>query len=670
MSASSVFVNGKTTKKPGVYPKADASAIGQGNAPRGDIAVVGDFPELQNDVPVTYYSASTLRAASPDNKDFARIAKLAFSPGAGSGGARSVTLVNVNTVTQATRTFLDDTSGGGGAANSLVLKSKLWGQRGNMVWFELKENAGDAAGRDFRFIAPGFKSESYANVQSGVVATVKLDTAICTELAGADDTVTLTANPTSWVIDWTKKLTPAGTWTNSAANINSVLKLKVNAPVGGNPDVVFTVTGKGTNGVTVTKTYNLVAADQNNAYHDFLDGATPFVWTVITSVVNNADVAQTVTIKATAYDLTCANFDSIAAICSYINNDAARGWTAVTNSPKAAVIPAIETDKKTGSIKGANCTLRADLWAIVQALAGSQIIEASRATSAVLPPDVNPTIQGNMSGGTEAGVTASTDYADALTKLRSKILTNLTVFTDNVDAQTALKAHLLEKATVYGKPCGSWVGAVAASSLATLTTRANTLYDRNIGLVADKIKIAAVTVGGQAEWLDPRYLAVAMCGAQAGLPIGTPLTHKVLDVLDISHSWTDDSDEDAVIDAGVCAMYRNDLGQLAVLRSVTTSQENEVYAESSAVDSMNYSILDLTQHLIFLIGEPQDANVSPSILQELAKARLTEQKDAIGCIKAFANVKAQAQGDAYSIDYDLAVIRPLNFILTTAHLVP
>jgi len=89
MPASSVFVNGKTTKKPGVYPSADASAIGQGNTPRGDIAVVGAFPELQNDVATTYYSAATLRAASPDNKDFARIAKLAFSPGAGSGGARS-----------------------------------------------------------------------------------------------------------------------------------------------------------------------------------------------------------------------------------------------------------------------------------------------------------------------------------------------------------------------------------------------------------------------------------------------------------------------------------------------------------------------------------------------------------------------------------------------------
>ena len=667
MPASSVFVNGKTTKKPGVYPSADASAIGQGNTPRGDIAVVGAFPELQNDVATTYYSAATLRAASPDNKDFARIAKLAFSPGAGSGGARSVTLVNVQTTSQAFRTFRT-----GAAADSLTIKSKLWGQRGNMVWYEMKQNTGDPTkGYDFRFIAPGFKTESFTNLQSGELAQINVT---CTELQGADDAVTATINPTSWKIDWQSYIANAETNTYTKLVVGS--KVYVSVSANSAAPVLFTVVGKDTMGIARTGTATVEIVDQTGlVWVEVKVVAAEVVWGEITSIANNAGGgAWKCKAKGTAYELTCSNYENIAAICSAIDNNAPKGWTAVTKSPKAALAPAIETDAQTAvDVKGVAASVRADLWAIVTGLAGSNIITASRATAATLPPvtlGLPATTTGQLLGGSETAVTVATDYADALTKLRSKVLTNMTVFSDDVDAQTALSAHLLEKATVYGKPCGSWVGAAAATSLADLVIRANTLYDRNIGLVADKIKIAAVTTGGLAEWLDPKYLAVMMCGAQAGLPIGTPLTEKNLDVLDISHSWTDDSDEDAVIDAGVCALYRNDIGKPTVLRSVTTSQENEVYAESSAVDSMNYSILDLTQKLKALIGEPQDANVSPSILQTLAVGILTEQRDAIGCIKDFANVLAVAQGDAYSIDYDLAVIRPLNFIQTTAHLVP
>jgi hypothetical protein len=154
-----------------------------------------------------------------------------------------------------------------------------------------------------------------------------------------------------------------------------------------------------------------------------------------------------------------------------------------------------------------------------------------------------------------------------------------------------------------------------------------------------------------------------LAAIQASTPIATPLTWKLVNVLDVrSHStWDADQDADELLGIGLCFLTSAKLG-FRVERSITTYQtdDNAVFSEVSANESLNTSIRDLRNNLQLFIGTPATANTA-ALVKAKAATRL-EFQIANGMIKGFQGLSVTNLGDTFIVDVELAVVQPTNFI--------
>ena len=667
---TSVLIGGKRYFKPGVYGKVDASAQGGKNVSFGNLAIVGSFPQLQSDTVYEILSGQALTSWDPSSLEFARLAKLAFKPVVGGAGCNKLYMVNVQTNTQAQLTLLD-----GSAADSIVLKSKLWGTRGNQVWVKIANNI--SAGHDITLAQPGMAGESYTGVTSGNVLEVKYDTTVGVDLNGVSDVVKATLLQASWKIYWEKRLTNGVAFNPTVLPVASKLYIKTAADSGA--PISLGVTGTGLkNGVawSGTATYTFLQVNQNGTYVEVIDTASThaIVWSAITGVTNNAG-GSTTDIKAWAVDTSLATnppltaFTYLSDVAEFVNNMNNKGLYCNIKSPKAYKVPVAEFEPPNADsdVKNVSLYIKADIWEWLLQLAGSNIVEATRATSASRAPTT--TTGKLLATGLDGTTTVATDYPDALTKIENTDIQRVVVLSDDIEAAKALKSHCVYAAVKFGRERNGWFGCPGATSLANIKgTYVNIINDRNVTLVADKIKIAAVKSGDSAAWLEPKYLAVMAGATQCGLAPATALTKRTPDVLAISHAWTDGTDEDAVIEGGICAMTLNNLGVPEFMRSVTTwvQDDNPAFSETSANDSVNTSIRDLRSHLTRLIGLNIDDSLPAGVVQAMAVDRL-EYQVAQKWIKSFSEVAVNLVVDTFSVDYLVDEIQPVNFVMVTAH---
>lgn len=687
---TSVNVNGKTIYVPGIYGFVDASALAGKGVSTGNVAIVGSFPTLEQYALNWFTNPQALRNWDPSDLKLARLAKLLFAPAADDAvsGANSVLLVNADTVTQASYTFQD-----GDAVNSLVVKSKKWGTKGNQVYFSMAANAGDSKLLNINVALAG-TTETYTGVGSGDIASFKLDTTVCTDMSAPASTSTVAVNPAVG----TQKLTwnfmnqlasagvpvavpnpgPATTVTWSKMVVNGIVTVAPTqaAPLVGPCTISITVTGKNTSGATVTSAPVTFVNADGTTPKQVTDGVNPISWIEITSIVLSASggnpAANTyVNVAGNAFELSLASFNKVTDLLALINNYKAKGWAAESLLPISAQIPAVEIDKTKGpgpvaylNVKDTLAKVRADLWAIVQALTASQIVVASRHASAVNAPQpwavVGGTVAQTLLGGNE---TTASDLTTAFSKIETQDVQWVVPLSTSITNLQAARQHCINSAIV-GHERAAFGGAPANTSLATLlTTYTSALNSRHISVCGQEIQISGPT--GAAEWLGPEYMAVQLAAMKAGTSVAEPLTNKKPDVLDFRGSWTPQVDDNEVIQKMVIAYTRGSIG-VKVLRSVTTwlTDDNAAYCELSANESINVSIRSLRANLESSVG--QKANLPLSVFKSKIETLLTQQvKD--GYIYAWRNVVIEKIADKYRIDYDLAPIFPFNFAEIWAH---
>ena len=122
------------------------------------------------------------------------------------------------------------------------------------------------------------------------------------------------------------------------------------------------------------------------------------------------------------------------------------------------------------------------------------------------------------------------------------------------------------------------------------------------------------------------------------------------------------------IKKGILALSLDNLG-LRIERSVTTymTDDNPIFSEVSANESINTSVRTLRARLASQIGNPVVSG-SKAQIESAVKVSLSKQvKDAV--IKAFQNVVVTDLGDRFDISYEVAAVEPLNFIKITANVV-
>ena len=132
--------------------------------------------------------------------------------------------------------------------------------------------------------------------------------------------------------------------------------------------------------------------------------------------------------------------------------------------------------------------------------------------------------------------------------------------------------------------------------------------------------------------------------------------------------WNGVLDANEAIQKGIASLSYDALGW-RIERSVTSymTDDNPIYSEVSANESVNTSVRTLRNRLNIEIGNPILSSTS-SALKGFTQSSLEDQvRD--GVIKAWQNLIIEDLGDTFSISYEVAAVEPLNFIKIIANVV-
>ena len=251
-----------------------------------------------------------------------------------------------------------------------------------------------------------------------------------------------------------------------------------------------------------------------------------------------------------------------------------------------------------------------------------------------------------------------------------QIIVPITDTTNNAGVASKLVAHCKYMAGVGQSERNFWYGAPDASigTVDNIVSASQAINSRHGSMVAQQVKVydhlaATVTLGAP-------YLAVMMAGIQAGTTVATPMTYKRIDLIDTVHSWDAMSNAEKLIRNGVAIVTQDRIG-FRVERSVTTylTDDNPVFSEVSANESLNTCIRDLRNFVISRIGT-QNVNGTKHLVRTIALTRLRQQV-LDGVIKSFDadGLQVVDLGDRLRIDARIAVVEPLNFIVINAEVV-
>jgi hypothetical protein len=236
-------------------------------------------------------------------------------------------------------------------------------------------------------------------------------------------------------------------------------------------------------------------------------------------------------------------------------------------------------------------------------------------------------------------------------------------FSDDVLVHKEILKHCNASAIAGYERC-AWVGASANQTIQQIKDGwVKSLNSRNVAIVGQSVKV--VNPQGNIQTVEPKYFALICASMQAGTPVATPLTRKRPDIVDVLGAWIANRDVTDAIKAGICALTSDNLGW-RIERSVTTwiKDDNPIYSEVSANESINTSVRDLRNGLDIYIGD-KNANVTGARLQGIVIARL-DQQVIDGVIKAYKNVVLEDLGDTLRVNYTVAAVEPINFIAITA----
>ena len=336
--------------------------------------------------------------------------------------------------------------------------------------------------------------------------------------------------------------------------------------------------------------------------------------------------------------------------------DQVEGLSATLIEP--SLITLAELDYSATAIaNGADADISAPGLALTRALSASRLVSVAQDTTSAA---------GTLSAGTETATGgaqgSALGWAAALAAIEAQSVQFVCLFTTDGAAQSLLAGHLTA-AALAGYERQAFSAVPSTSSLSAARTAAAAINSPGVALAAQSVSL--YNPRGRLASLDARYTALMLAGMKAGSDIGEPLTRKRPAILSTSQIWDTHADIEAALRAGLCVITRDQVGP-RVERSLTTWLEdnNPVYTEVSAYESVLFSVRDLRAALADQIGRPTKAS-QMSLIESRVNARLAAQvKD--GRIKAYQGVTLEDMGDQVAISYQVAPVEPLNFIAITA----
>jgi hypothetical protein len=641
---SSLNLNGLRFYRPGVYANIDASALGGQGVSSGNVALVGAFPSFEHNEAITFTSAGALRDYDITDKELALIGKLSFSPSIDAnvpGGAQSLTMLNVQPNTCANFIMTNNN-----ADEVATISAKVWGLKGNNTFFSFSH---DSNGYDLTCSRNGL-TEAYSNITSGEVCSI--------EYTGSNlDRVSLDLTDTSnLLITWGKDISlnsaNYGPVTLTDMRFNGKLGVKLDAAP--NANVVITVNGYKTDGAIATETITL--SNNTQAY-----STNNYASIYGLSVANSAQAGLVLTLSGEAFDMDLTTFDLVSDVVDFIQQASVDHFTASYLASKSYDATSLDGGLSTFDIKGQEAIIKADLQELIDTVANSAIISIARSGSNACDAMIDNAGQ-YMLGGSQTNVVLS-DWTASLELIETSDIQIIVAWSSLVDVHKEVVKHCNASA-VKGFERNAWVGALASQTIEAIKENwVKALNNRNIAIVGQSVKLS--NPEGKIVTLEPKYLALILACMQAGTPVATPLTRKRPDVLDVLGSWVANRDATDAIKAGITCLTSDSLGW-RVERSVTTwiKDNNPIYSEVSANESINASVRELRSVLDAFIGQGNSVSTI-SAIKGIASENLRSQVDR-SIIKAFKDLVLEDLGDTVRVNYTVAAVEPLNFILINA----
>jgi hypothetical protein len=654
---TSTFVSGSSTRRPGVYASVDASALGGAALTTNVMGIVGDFPELESAVPTRFNTANQLKGASPSYIN-QLIAKVLYNPANDpkvAGSPSAVYLINGGTSTQASLALVDAVP-----LTGLTLKSKKWGPLGNTGVVSCVVPAGGTGGDRTLTISINGTTETWAFDGQTLMTLGYIGT--------DNDAVTLSVKDTS-----ATKLQIS----QSRSGIGSGALSLATASWKWDDEPIFVASGSGNHSLSVTG----IRKDTGAVFTQVLtftasatpDAALGFDVAAITALTWTPGAAETLSVSGFGFDidLTATEFKTIKDVGDHILAYTGQGWSVTYNEPSVGSIDSINLDKVTAGtdiFNPATQALTADLYRLWVELQKSELVDVDLGsiTTAGLTQIAAYVGVKSLAGGSFSAGT-STTVGNAYTACRTEDIQIFVNFYTDLATQQELRTHCQYMASQGLGECNGWTAMPADDTKTTIKTRTGLLNSRHIGMAAQEIQVSDHL--GATVWAAPLYQAVMFAAIQASTPVGTPLTRKLANVLDVrsDSTWNGDDDANELLKYGLCFLTTDRLG-FKVERSITTYQtdDNAVFSEVSANESLYTAIRDLRRNLNLLVGDPALASTATSV-KSLAKARLRWQVKN-NMIKAFNEgaLNVEDLGDTFRVNVELAVVEPLNFIQVAA----
>lgn len=649
---SSLNLNGLKVYRPAVYAEIDASALGGQEASTGNVCLVGSFPSFEQNEALTFTSAQSLVRYDHSDRELAHIGKVAFAPSLDEripAGANTLTMLNVASTTQAELVVQDSQN-----TDALVLKSKVWGTKGNRTQVTITNGNTDQV--NITVLRDGV-SEVFENIESDDVATIGYAGTLLDVSSLSGDRVE--GIKYSWEQNSEFDASGNVSFDLSDTVIAGALTLSLDDPNGYSADISLTITGEDATGAS------LVLTNYSFEQGNYSEITTSQVFSRILTITAATTAQPTAELVISgSKTLNPVDFNSLSemveALDQYPNVVAA--YSAGKSYDADAFDAFSDLDISTGN---GSAVIRCDLAEILSALSSSNLISAERAASGIrsVAQSSSGSLTAMLSGGSSSSASLS-NWTTALTNIESSDIQIIVPWSGNEDVHGEIKKHL-RKAALAGRERNAWLGADAGETLTQLNTRAKSsnMNDRNMALVGQSVKL--IDPLGKTVTREPMWLALMLACMQAGSAVGTPLTRKYPDVADVIGQWDGNKDASEAIQNGVCSLSFGPFGW-RVERSVTTwlRDDNPIYSEVSANESINASVRDLRSALDVYVGNA-NRSMTANRIKSIVEARLNRQV-LDGVIKAFKDVVLEDLGDTLNVNYTVAAVEPINFIRITA----
>jgi hypothetical protein len=324
------------------------------------------------------------------------------------------------------------------------------------------------------------------------------------------------------------------------------------------------------------------------------------------------------------------------------------------------------------NIRNTVLDINADLDAIVRWVTNnSAFLDASRVSGATGAPD-NTVVPAFLSGGSE-GTALFSHYQAALDLLKQVRVNTVVDLSGDAAVAAALDAHCAymcgagksERDGVAGIVGGSG-GNPTKTEIKAAIVAVNSRHVRMPGQSVQRFNTS-----GEKETFLPPFYAAQIAGMQAGCGVGTPLTGKFMNALEVTQhsSWNPVDDAEEMIQMGLLFAEPIDGKGVRIVRNITThlTTSNIAFVEGSVNQAVNFAVFEFRNTMEYAVGKKGFAGTI-GVTRGLARTKLGLLVDE-EIIVGWRALNIELELDVMDVNVELAPVIPINFVTSTIHLV-